>query len=326
MANTSLNTTNAIRQQVYSDYVQETLKDELLPLDFIFDMSGELSNGDTLNVPTSGEIQARTVSNSLAEDQEMIFDALDTGRITLTVDTYDYAGWYQSDKLKEDQYVDVVGMKALDEATRGMKIKFLTNVLAKHNSIQTASNTNASNGVAHRIVAQGSSAAMSLDDFAYAAYSLNMAHVPQEGRIAVLHPRAALTFDKAVNAQGFINNPMFEGMVTQGFRKNMTFIRNIAGFDVYVSEQLPQLGAETINASSVGASDASSPAASVANFFMSVASDSYKPIMGAWRRRPGLESWEDKDKVDSRTKYKITARYGLAGHRPTGLVTVLSAR
>ena len=324
MANTSLNTTNAIRQQVYGEMVQTTLDDDYLADGFMRDITGDFPQGDTYNMPTVGDLVARTYNPDAAESQEVEFDSLDTGRITLTINKYDSVAWYETKKLKEDEYIDIIGMQGLDRAMRGMKVQWETNALTAHNAVQTASAVNLVNGAAHRYVAAGSSAVITINDIAYARFALDKANVPEEGRIAIVDPSLALTLDKLAGAQAFNYNPQFEGLVTTGFRKNMRFLRNIEGFDIYVSNRLPGIVSETINASAYGLANATSPAAAVANLFFSVGSDDTKPVMCAWRRKAELESWLQQDKLDSRDAYKITSRYGFATHRPQGLVTVIT--
>jgi hypothetical protein len=288
------------------------------------DITGDFPQGDTYNMPTVGDLVARTYNPDAAESQEVEFDSLDTGRITLTINKYDSVAWYETKKLKEDEYTDIVGMQGLDRAMRGMKVQWETNALASHNTVQTASSVNLVNGAAHRYVAGGASAVITLNDISYARFSLDKANVPEEGRIAIVDPSLALTLDKLASSQAFNYNPMFEGLVTTGFRKNMRFLRNIEGFDIYVSNRLPGIVSETINASAYGLANATSPAAGVANLFFSVGSDDTKPVMCAWRRKAELESWLQQDKLDSRDAYKITSRYGFATHRPQGLVTVIT--
>lgn len=323
MANTTQNTTPAIRQQIYSQMVQETLKSEFFGMDPVFDIS-DFGDGDTYNMPTVGQLAARTAASvASVEQDDVVFDALDTGRITLTVDTYDNVAWYETKKLQEDAYINLIALNGLKEAMYGMRAAFETNLWKKHNTIQTAASTNVINGTAHRFVATGSSAVVDLSDFAYVKQSMDKALLPDQGRIMIVDPSVEFTLNKLVGAQGFVNNPMFEGMVTTGFRKNYRYLRNIYGLDIYVSNYLPLVASETINAASVGRSDAT-VTAGVANFAFSVAGDTVKPLMGAWRRRPELETWIDRDKLDTRTNYKITSRYGLAAARPQGLVTMLS--
>ena len=325
MANTSLNTVAAIRQSVYSTIVQETLQDDFLPEGFMFDVTGELTNGDTLNMPTVGDLVSRTQDTDAVEEADVEFDALDTGRITLAINKYDSTAWYSTKKLEEDQYVDIVGRMGLKEAMRAMRVSWETNALIAHNSVQTAASVNAVNSSAHRYVASGSGRVVALSDIAYAAFSLNKANVAEEGRIGIVDPSWALTLDKLAGAQAFNYNPQFEGMATTGFRKNMKFLRNIYGFDLYVSNRLPTLGVESINASAYGLANSASVAGDVANFFFSVGSDEAKPVMCAWRRKPEVETWVQQEKVDSRIASKITSRYGFATHRPQGLVSILTS-
>lgn len=326
MANKTTNTTPAIRQQIYGQLVQETLKSEFFGMDPLFEIS-EFVDGDTYNMPTVGQMGARTATVGTVEDEDVIFDALDTGRVTLTVDTYDHIAWYETKKLQEDAYLNLIAMQGLQEAMHGMRAAFETNLWKKHSTVQAAADPNIINGAAHRFVATGTSqvVATDLSDFAYIKQALDKALVPTEGRIMIVDPAVEFTLNKLVGAQGFTNNPRFEGMVTEGFRKNYQFIRNIYGLDIYVSNFLPKIASESINASAVGRTNAS-VTNGVCNFAFSVASESVKPLMGAWRRRPELESWEDKEKLDTRTNYKITSRYGMAAHRLQGLVTMITSQ
>lgn len=321
MANTSVNTTALIRQQLYSALLQKSLDDGFLPEGLTRDMS-EFMDGDTLNVPTLGDLQAHSFVPDVAEEQMVQADALDTGRITLTITDYDGVAWYETRKLFEDSYLKgVISTEGMDRAMRAMKIAYEANMLSAHNAVQTASAVNAVNGAAHRYVAAGTSQVITLNDIAYARYALDKANVPEEGRVAIVSPEMALTLDKLVAGQAFINNPEFIGMVGEGFRKNMKFIRHIYGFDFWVSNRLPTL-TETIDASAYGLANTTATGGK-ANFFFSVAEDA-KPVMSAWRRRPELETWDEKGYLDTRDYYKITARYGFATYRPQGLVTVLT--
>ena len=94
----------------------------------------------------------------------------------------------------------------------------------------------------------------------------------------------------------------------------LAFMKNIYGFDVYVSNYLPSDGAETIN--SVAA-----PSNPVSNIFMSVGGD-VTPFMGAWRQMPRVEYERNKDL--RRDEYVMNARFGLKLYRPESLVTVIS--
>ncbi len=323
MANTSLNTTNLIRQQVYSDYLQKTLDDNFLPEGLTKDMS-EFVDGDTLNVPTLGDMVAREYDPAVVEEQMVEADALDTGRITLTITDYPGVAWFETRKLAEDSYMKgVISTEGVDRAMRAMKERYETDCLAAFNAAHTANAANSYNSIRHRFTGSGTTRRIALNDFAAAKLALDTSNVPEQGRIAIVDAATEYVLNTAVAAQGFINNPMFEGMVSEGFRKNMRYLRNIFGFDIYVANRLPALAAAEGSLTLFDGTGAAASAGDKVNLFFSVA-DEAKPVMSAWRRRPQLESWEAKEYLDTRDYYKITSRYGFATHRPQGLVTVVT--
>jgi hypothetical protein len=107
--------------------------------------------------------------------------------------------------------------------------------------------------------------------------------------------------------------------MTTGFR----FIRNIYGWDVYESNFLDEIAAETINGRALDASATDSSAGTgKANMFMSMAPEAV-PFVGAWRQMPEVDFEYNKD--FQRYEYVTTCRYGLGLYRPESLVVVLSA-
>jgi hypothetical protein len=61
------------------------------------------------------------------------------------------------------------------------------------------------------------------------------------GRIAIVDPVVEATLNSLQNLVNVSNNPMFEGIVTEGFARDHKFVRNIFGFDIYTSNFLPSL-------------------------------------------------------------------------------------
>ena len=105
-------------------------------------------------------------------------------------------------------------------------------------------------------------------------------------------------------------------MLSLPFRKTKSsfFVKNIYGFDVYVSQFLrPNTGSETI--SSVTST------AGVNNLFFSAAQDAL-PIVGAIRQAPKVDSEFNKDL--QREEYVTTARYGFKLYRPENMVCVVT--
>jgi hypothetical protein len=160
---------------------------------------------------------------------------------------------------------------------------------------------------------------MAVDDFARANLSLNKANVSANNRVAIVDPSVAYTIETSTNLTSIQNNPMFEGIVSTGIATGMRFVRNVYGFDVYTSQRLPTISAETLVEGD--GSNSTSRAGYVANLFFS-ADASVVPFIGAWRQMPEVDTEYNKD--FQRTEFVTTARYGVKLYRPENLVVVLS--
>lgn len=179
---------------------------------------------------------------------------------------------------------------------------------------QTASNLNNINGAPHRWVAAGTSNVLSPQDFAKARYSLQKANVPMTNLVAIIDPSAEYQLSTLTNLVSLTNNPRWEGIVRDGASTGMKFLFNVYGFDVYVSQNLPNSKTETINARTVTTNG-------VANYFFSASQD-VLPFVGNVRQNPKVDSEYNKDL--QREEYVTTCRYGFKLFRPENLVTVLS--
>jgi hypothetical protein len=227
------------------------------------------------------------------------------------------AATFITDKAKQDSYYaqQLIGMfptkmrRALDENLEG-------SVFSVANT-QTLNNVNEINGADHRFVASGATnTVLSLDDFAKAKYALDKAQAGGS-RVAIIDPSQEYVLNTLVGAQAFINNPQFQGIVNSGFVNEITgmrFIRNIFGFDVYVSNFLSTPTDTAIDSVNV-------PTAPVTNIFMSVGGD-LTPFVGAYRQMPRVEYERNKDL--RRDEYVMNARFGLKLYRPECLVSVIS--
>ncbi len=132
-----------------------------------------------------------------------------------------------------------------------------------------------------------------------------------------------MSFNSAAGAQAYINNPMFEGMVGEGFVKGRKFLRNMFGFDLWVSSRLPDAIAESITATGVlppvGATN-NHVAGMKIGVAMCVADDSVKPFMNAWRRQPRVEGQRNISK--RRDEFHVTSRWGFGAQRLETLATI----
>ena len=323
MSQLTSNTSAFIEAQQYSQFILENLHDYLLPEGMWRDVT-DFGSGTTLNIKTVGTV---TIQDA-AEDTPLNYSPIDTGTLSLTITDYVGDAWKVSDDLREDgsQVDTLMAMRAM-ESTRALGENHETRFLSVANAAQTAANVNVVNGRPHRWVAGGSGATdriLDLSDFVAMKLAFDKANSPAGGRIAIVDPVVEATLNTLVTQTASINyNPMFEGLVTEGFARDHRFVRNIMGWDVYTSNFLPKLtAAEALNASSYGLANDTAEIGDIANIFMCVADDSCKPIMHAWRRAPQTEGWRDNE--ERADKYQVTSRYGLGAQRVDTLGVILT--
>ena len=213
------------------------------------------------------------------------------------------------------------------ESTRALGENHESRFLAVANAAHTAANLNLVNGRPHRWVAGGAGASTrvaTLDDFISMKLAFDKANAPASGRIAIVDPVVEASLNSISNLVSVSNNPMFEGIVTEGFARDHKFVRNIFGWDVYTSNFLPTLTAtEALNGSSYNLANDTAEIGDVANVFMCVADDSCKPIMHAWRRAPQTEGWRDQE--ERADKYQVTSRFGFGAQRVDTLGVLLTS-
>ncbi len=320
--NTTVNTPHIRRAEVYSQLILDTIKDDFLPEGIHRDVS-DFPDGDTLNITTFGDLVLR----DLEEDEPTPVDPLDTGSIILRITEYVGNGVYMTDKLRDDSWQAAQFDAAIvPKQLRAIKEKWETDLLKAFPNGQTAANANAINGAAHRFVASGNNGTLTLEDIAYAKFALDVGNAG-EGRIAIVSPLQELTVNTLANLVNAATNPQFEGIVNSGFGKNMRFIRNIYGFDFYVSNRLPTIASEAINTSTITtpapSGNASALPSAIACQFMAVGDDTESPIMGAWRRLPAFEGKRNVRR--RRDEFYCSARWGFGLQRTQTGVTVLAS-
>jgi hypothetical protein len=323
MSQLTSNTSAFIEAQQYSQFILENLHDYLLPEGMWRDVT-DFGSGTTLNIKTVGTV---TIQDA-AEDTPLNYSPIDTGTLTLSITDYVGDAWKVSDDLREDgsQVDTLMAMRAM-ESTRALGENHETRFLSVANAAQTAANVNLVNGRPHRWVAGGSGATdriIDLSDFVAMKLAFDKANSPAGGRIAIVDPVVEASLNTLVTQTASINyNPMFEGLVTEGFARDHRFVRNIMGWDVYTSNFLPKLTAtEALNASSYGLANDTGEVGDIANIFMCVADDTCKPVMHAWRRAPQTEGWRDNE--ERADKYQVTSRYGLGAQRVDTLGVILT--
>lgn len=323
MAQNLGNTTAFVEAQQYSQFILENLHDYLLPEGMYRDVS-DFGSGTTLNIKTVGAVTLQDA----AEDTPLNYNPIDTGNLTLSITDYIGDAWKVTDDLREDgtQVDTLMAMRAM-ESTRALGEHHESRMLAVANGAQTGGNVNLVNGRPHRFVAGGdggTTRTVTLQDFIAMKLAFDKANAPAAGRVVIVDPIVEASLNSLQNLVNVSNNPMFEGMVTEGFARDHKFVKNIFGWDVYTSNFLPTLTAtETIDASAYGLANDTAEVGDVANVFMCIADDSCKPIMHAWRRAPKTEGWRDQE--DRADKFQVTSRFGFGAQRVDTLGVLLTS-
>lgn len=315
MSNSTLNTTSFIEAQQYSDFILRVLPSSILPQSFYRDVS-DFPAGTTLNIKSVGTATIQEVE----EDTPLIYNPIETGNVTLSITDYVGDAWYVTDVLRQDgaQIEQLQAARAM-EATRAIMQRFETRFLATAYAAQTSADPNNVNGFAHRKLGSGSNDTLSEDDLIDLRLAFDKANVPQAGRIGIVDPVVAATFQKYLKLNSNVNmQPAFQPIMQNGFNNEHQFVMNLHGWDIWTSNLLPTVAAST----NIDGTD-STAGASVANIFMSVLDDQHKPIMNAWRQQPKVEGDRNKDR--QRDEFLTTARWGMGAQRVDTLGVIVTS-
>jgi len=300
------------RSEIWSTQLKEVLQDNLEAQGWVNWLS-EFPDGDQFTIPSIGEATVRDYT----EDTDVVFDSLDTGEFTFAITEYLSSGHYITEKARQDLfYASQLEAKFVPSQARALSEKLETDILALGaggaSGGQTASATNAINGAEHRFIGTGTNETFAVADAAKALFALKKANVPSSNLIAIVDPSVEYALNTLTNIVNVSNNPRWEGIIETGIGSDMRFIKNIFGFDFYVSNYLADAN-ETITLTT---------AAGKANIFFSAASGDLVPFMGAMRQMPKVDGGYNYHK--QREEYVTTARYGLKVYRPENLVCVLT--
>ena len=309
---TSAGNQHLIRTDLWSRQIKELLLDDLNAMKFVR-MISDFPDGQRINSPSIGEAEVADFNENMA----IKYNALDTGNFQFNFDAYKYSANAISEKFKRDSYYasDVIAAFPQREH-RALMVAVETDILAKANAGQTASNLNTINGGNHRFVGSGTGASITLNDFARARYSLTKAQVPLNNLVAIVDPSVAFTLGTQANLVNLMTpNPQWQSMVRDGNTTGFKFMFNIMGFDIYISNYLPLVGSETINSVSV--------TNGVANYFFSASPGDTMPWIGGFRQMPTVYSEFNKDL--QQTEHLTIAEWGFKLYRPENMVTILTS-
>ena len=300
-----------IRANIWSPKLKEILEDELMGWRYV-DMISDFPDGETLNIPSIGQAQV----HNFAEGQKAIYNGMDNGNFTFSITEYLQSGMYITEKMKQDSfYTGRLVSSFIPKMHRALAKRIEMDILSIGPLGQTVANANTIYGADHRWVGSGTNETIDITDFAKARYSLKKANVPDQNLIAIVDPTVEYKLNTLTNLVNMSYNPMWEGIVTSGIATGLKFIRNIYGFDVYVSNNLHvNTATETIGSKStaIGA---------VNNLFFSASQD-VLPFVGAIRQAPKVDSEYNKD--EQREEYVVTCRYGTGFYRPENFVNVIT--
>lgn len=305
-----------VRSNLWSSQIKEVLLDELIGMRYV-DLITDFPDGDTINIPSIGQSE----SYDYVEGQPIKYTAMDTGNFTFSVNQYKASATYITNKMKQDSfYMSRLVSSFVPKQHRAIMKAMELDIMKIGPNGQTVSNPNTINAADHRWVANGTGNVISVKDFAQARYALEKAYVPMVDLVAIVDPSVEYTLSTLTNLVNVSYNPMWEGIVRDGMSTGMKFKMNIYGFDVYTSDNLLKVGAETITQSYSGAT-AKTTVTGASNVFFSAKSD-VRPFVGLLRQAPKVDSEYNKDY--QREEYVTTARWGFKLYRPENICTVLS--
>lgn len=299
-----------IRANLWSAQLKQILLDELMGTRYVR-MITDLPDGDTLNIPSIGQ----AVVQDYVEGNAVEYNSIDTGNFTFSINKYKSSGTWITEKMRQDSYVAAqVEAQFVPLQSRALAVAMEVDILATPNSGQTASNSNAINGVSHRWVGSGTSNGIDIVDFENARYALQRANVPMVNLVAIVDPSVEYQISTQSNVTNLLTpNPAWQKITNDGSLAGMQFKYNLYGFDVYVSNYLPNGIGETVNTKAV--------TNGVANYFFS-ATPEITPIIGLIRQPPKVDSEFEKD--FQREEYITTCRYGFSLFRPENLAVCLT--
>lgn len=317
MAYNSSNEANIVRQELYDATLEKSLDDWLVGRPLFDDKTAEFPDGDTLKITKTGD---RAVSD-YEEGSAITFDNMETSRVDLTVTDYKQDGWFITDKLKQDGHqAEAFWAENVRKSGIAMERDMEKAVLATAN-LQTLGDANTINGAAHRFAGFGTGGALTIEDFGALKLAFDKAYVPTENRMLIITPESEFELNKLLNITEVSNGSNFnynvDGMVQTGFGDKLNIIRNIFGFNIMVSHNLPDITSETLTKYDGTGSASITGKACVA---MSMADASSMPFMGVIRQRPESEFFRNTQY--KRDEWSATCRYGFGLKRAETLAVI----
>lgn len=320
MSNTTKNLQGLIRKDIWSAELKEVLEEQMLAQNFVRLLT-EFPDGENFKIPSIGKL---TVDN-YQEDTAVVYRPVDTGEFNFEITEYLSSATYITKKAQQDAFYAAQLESRFVPMQRDAIMKhFEVNVFEAANRGVAANSTRPIDGVDHRWAASGPGGRLSLADFARARYALKAANVPDTNLVAIVDPSVELDMNIMATGLDVSYNPRWEGLIETGFAGGVSFYRNILGFDVYTSTNLPTITDNALmnkadTPAAVNFAPTSTGGVGKGNLFFSTATDSF---IAAWRQMPEVDYEYNKD--FQRDEYVTTARYGTALYRPENMVLIAS--
>lgn len=294
------NTRPFIEAEQYSDFILMNLEDGLLPDSFYRDVK-DFMTGETLHIKTVGEVTLQESEENVALE----YTAIETGEVTFSITEYIGDAWYITDDLREEgTQVELLAAQRSAASTRALQERFETDFLATAaGPFEAATDGVAINGFDHFMVSAETNNIFSLEHFIAMKLAFDKANVPESGRIFIVDPIVEATLNSTVSITNDVT-PFAQGIMEKGLANGQRFLMNFFGWDILTSNRLHIADANDGTTTLSGA---------VMNLAMCVLDDQTKPVMGAWRRAPGVEG--DRDFSNRRDKFQTTTRYGFGVQR-----------
>lgn len=315
------------RNEIFSAQMKEMLQEQLMAQQFVRWLSDIPADSirTELKINSIGELDV----DDWAESVSLPERRMDTGQFTFRIDEFKGLKTSFTDHFFETSFQAGEVLSRTPVKMKEAMDRYLEGKIFALGNDQKLNDSNIINKAQHRFVGSGDGTTVPTnqlrpEDFAYAKYALKKANVPMTGMVAVVGPESEFYLSTLSNLTDMSYNPRWEGIVETGLldTTGIRFIRNIYGFDVYVSEFLTENASNEANLTTYDGTAVTSTEGYTTNMFFSIADDMVKPFVGAWGRTPRLDSWRD---PDIETEYhQLTGSFGLGLYRPEALVSVLT--
>jgi hypothetical protein len=312
--------THLKRAETFNAQLKEMFQDQLFAQAWVR-MINDFGDGDNYKISTLGELAIDQMSEAVSLPERRP----DTGQFVFNINEFVGVKVPYTDRFLEDDFLAPAAIAALPRKMKRAFDEYYETQVLKLQRVQTNNSSNTINGGRHRITASGTTRTFALKDIAYARYVLQKAKAPLTNLVAIVDPSFEFNTNITSTITDISNNARWEGIIEtgMGLPDGVRWLRNIYGFDFYVSDYLDSETAVEGSLTTYNGTNVATVVGDKANIFMTLADDECKPFIGAWRRTPKIVSWRDED---IETEYhQLSARFGLNLYRPESLVTIFTS-